>query len=64
MVSEKEIKYEDDIWSLNNIKKFALASVSGEKKKKNEKQILIAVKKSLLHEFFVTENAAKDICYL
>ena len=55
MVSEKEeLKCEDGIWSFDNIKIFALASFSSEKKKKNEKQIFVAVKKFLLDQ--VTAN--------
>ena len=38
MISEEEeLKCEDGTWSFDNIKIFALASFSSEKKKKNEK---------------------------
>ena len=41
MVSEKEeLKCEDGIWSFDNIKIFALASFSSEKKKKMKNRFL------------------------
>ena len=47
MVTEEELKWEDDIWSFDNIRKLALASFY-KLKKKNEKLIFMTVKKYLL----------------
>ena len=48
MLSEGELRSEDDIWSLNNIKNFLVPSFYKRKKKKTEKEIVIALKKYLL----------------
>ena len=49
MLSEGELRSEDDIWSLNNIKNFLVPSFyKRKKKKKTEKEIVIALKKYLL----------------
>ena len=45
--TEEELKWEDDIWSFDNIRKLALASFY-KLKKKNEKLIFMTVKKYLL----------------
>ena len=47
MANEVDLRFEDDKWSLDNIKKFAVASFHKRKKKK-KKEIFIAVKKSLI----------------
>ena len=49
MVSKEELKWENDMWCFDNIKKFALASLY-KRKDKNEKQVFITLKKSFIHE--------------
>ena len=49
MEREEELKREDDIWSFDSIKKYALTSFD-KWRKKNEKYIFIAAKKFLLDQ--------------
>ena len=64
MVSEKEeLKCEDGIWSFDNIKIFALASFSSEKKKK-WKIDFCSCKEIFIRSGYCKLFLNQDICYL